>query len=539
EIITDGFRNAYDFAFTPAGDVFTYDSDGERDVSLPWYRPTRVFHVVPGSHAGWVSRSWKRPGGFFDMPPVLSRLGRGSPTGVLCYRHQQFPPEYQGAAFVLDWTFGRIVAVHPTADGSGFSATDELFMSGAGQHGFAPTDAVVGPDGALYVSVGGRGTRGGVYRVKYTGTASTAGGQKSAVEAPRRLSFDSTDVNQLLTDCLEAPQPLAAWSRAKWVPVARQLGNRILEQAAVDSGRPVVQRIRALEILLELFGGPDVSLLSRLAADNEPQVRARTAWLRGRMRPAVADSRMTSHLLIDSDPLVVRMTLESLAGVDRSLPLHELAEPLAVALDSEDRLVRQTAARVVHRVSEQARQNILTAAARRSSRAELACRLGMVLRASRPQVDAGHLEFGLNLLKSPSSVQDRRDAIRLLQLALGDVGPGQKLPPVYDGYVSPHSFEAVERQLDEARVVTVELYPTGDAETDHELCRLLAMLAPPNRQLLDALLDETGPDSDPVADIHRLLVLSRLPLELTRTQWGQVARVLLRLDSELAARQLP
>ena len=42
EILVDGFRNAYDFAFNRAGDIFVYDSDGERDVSLPWYRPTKI-----------------------------------------------------------------------------------------------------------------------------------------------------------------------------------------------------------------------------------------------------------------------------------------------------------------------------------------------------------------------------------------------------------------------------------------------------------------------------------------------------------------
>ena len=71
EIVADGYRNPYDFDFTPTGNILTYDSDGERDVSLPWYRPTRVFDVLPGSHAGWISRSWKRPDGFLDVP--LSR----------------------------------------------------------------------------------------------------------------------------------------------------------------------------------------------------------------------------------------------------------------------------------------------------------------------------------------------------------------------------------------------------------------------------------------------------------------------------------
>src|SRR5690606_20545514 len=72
EVFADGFRNAYDFDFGPQGDLLVYDSDDERDISLPWYRPTRVFQVVVGSHAGWLSRSWKRPDYFFEMPPVVA-----------------------------------------------------------------------------------------------------------------------------------------------------------------------------------------------------------------------------------------------------------------------------------------------------------------------------------------------------------------------------------------------------------------------------------------------------------------------------------
>lgn len=82
EIFAHGFRNAYDFDFNGDGDIFVFDSDGERDISLPWYRPTRVFRVRAGDDAGWVAPGWKRPSYFFDMPEVIGELGRGSPTGV-------------------------------------------------------------------------------------------------------------------------------------------------------------------------------------------------------------------------------------------------------------------------------------------------------------------------------------------------------------------------------------------------------------------------------------------------------------------------
>src|SRR5262249_23850385 len=53
--------------------------------------------------------------------------------------------------------------------GGTWTSTPYAFMSAKGDFGFAPTDAEVGPDGSLYVSVGGRGTRGGVFKVTYVG----------------------------------------------------------------------------------------------------------------------------------------------------------------------------------------------------------------------------------------------------------------------------------------------------------------------------------------------------------------------------------
>src|SRR5205814_1306198 len=107
EIIADCFRNAYDFDFDERGEVFAYDSDGERDISLPWYMPTRLFHVVPGGSHGWISENCKHPDYFLDAAPVVVSTGRGSPAGVVCYRHTQFPEEYRGGLFILDWTVGR------------------------------------------------------------------------------------------------------------------------------------------------------------------------------------------------------------------------------------------------------------------------------------------------------------------------------------------------------------------------------------------------------------------------------------------------
>ena len=90
------------------------------------------------------------------MPRVLAEFGRGSPTGVLRYRHRRLPKQFHDNLFVFDWTFGRILSV--SDDGN-----VTLVARPIGTTGFAVTDIDALPDGRLVVSVGGRGSRGGIY----------------------------------------------------------------------------------------------------------------------------------------------------------------------------------------------------------------------------------------------------------------------------------------------------------------------------------------------------------------------------------------
>jgi putative heme-binding domain-containing protein len=182
EIVADGFRNAYDMDFNSEGALFTFDSDNERCVSLPWFEGTRFYHVIPGGHFGWLNpqraETWRTPPYACDVVAPVLDLGRGSPTGVVCYRGKSFPQHYHDGFFLLDWTFGRIYFAKPQPAGSSYSATKEIFLECTGDNGFAPTAAVVDPQtGDLFIAIGGRGTRGAVYRVRYVGDG---GKQKSS-----------------------------------------------------------------------------------------------------------------------------------------------------------------------------------------------------------------------------------------------------------------------------------------------------------------------------------------------------------------------
>lgn len=171
EIVSAGYRNTYRIAFNADGELFAYDSDMEWDMGMPWYRPTRVLHAASGSEFGWRSGTGKWPAYYVDsLPPVLN-IGPGSPVGVTFGYGTRFPAKYQKALYLLDWTFGTIYALHLTPDGSSYKAVKEEFLS---RTPLPLTDAAVGPDGALYFTIGGRGTQSELFCVTYVGAESTS-----------------------------------------------------------------------------------------------------------------------------------------------------------------------------------------------------------------------------------------------------------------------------------------------------------------------------------------------------------------------------
>jgi putative heme-binding domain-containing protein len=170
EIITTGFRNEFDAAFNMEGELFAWDADMEWDVGAPWYRPTRVNHVVSGAEWGWRNGSGKWPEYYPDSLPAIVNIGPASPTGVTSGEGAHFPEEYQRAIFINDWTYGTMYAIHLEEDGASYKATSEEFLSGKP---LPLTDVIIHPDGNMYFMVGGRRTQSALYRVSYVGRQST------------------------------------------------------------------------------------------------------------------------------------------------------------------------------------------------------------------------------------------------------------------------------------------------------------------------------------------------------------------------------
>lgn len=177
EVIAMGFRNAYGLALNAHGELFTYDSDMEWDLAAPWYRPTRINHVVSGAEFGWRNGTGKWPDYYEDSWGSVVDIGPASPTGVISGAGAKFPARYQNAIFALDWTYSTIFAIHLVPDGSSYRAEVEEFVAGVPSdvidNSLQVTDAVIGHDGHMYFLTGGRGTQSDLWRVVYRGSQST------------------------------------------------------------------------------------------------------------------------------------------------------------------------------------------------------------------------------------------------------------------------------------------------------------------------------------------------------------------------------
>jgi putative heme-binding domain-containing protein len=169
ELFCAGMRNPFGIAFNTDGEPFTYDADAEFDMGAPWYRPTRILHLVSGADYGWRGVTGRWPPYDADHPdnalPVFD-IGKGSPTAAEFGYRSNFPPRYRDALYVLDWAYGRVLAVHLQPRGASYLAQAETFLQGQ------PLNVCCldfGPDGAMYLVTGGRKTKSGLYRVRFTG----------------------------------------------------------------------------------------------------------------------------------------------------------------------------------------------------------------------------------------------------------------------------------------------------------------------------------------------------------------------------------
>lgn len=566
-----GMRNAYDFDFLPSGEIVTFDSDGERDITLPSYRPTRVFLLTPGSDAGWVSEGWKDNDLRVTMPITLAELGRGSPTGVMVYRHHGFPAKYRDAIFALDWTFGRILCLYPeriaasseSGQGAQLRMGAETFLETRGTIGFAPTDICLGSDGSILVSVGGRGTRGAVYRIVYRGEGV---GKPNAVWSSNRVAGYtpmSADESRKLEVILSAPGPLESWSEAQWRPLAETLQwNRLASGAlgrvanAEGNGLTLEAQRVAMQILLRSGVVLSRDLVEPLLSSTDADLQSMAWRAIGLGRVAI----QPKELKVIQDQLVG--TFESASGSDWSGLLSESLYRARL----ECMGMRRWAVSLPKRAEAgegakygNVRHAQLWAASRVNwSRGDTRVKepeeavYGRLLYGPAPtRID------GLVLDRLAKAIGEKRldgskgellQALTLVQAAMGDprhTVPAQENAPnpsLFDGYVGSFS-EQMPRGARDSWVAWLESIAKvglqqGSHEVVHEAMRAIAMMRPNGGSSVELCLAAIQISSHPTADIDALTCLACCQGPRTPVQTQATVTSLLALHDKVRDRGL-
>ncbi|MGC3968172.1 MAG: hypothetical protein QM775_12620 [Pirellulales bacterium] len=270
EVLAYGFDNPYDLDFHASGRLFTADVDKAADYALPSYRSAALYDVAwLRDHGRTLSddgNAFDRPKCFYDAVAPAADLGRAAPSGLAVYRHRQFPQRYRGGMFAACWKSGRIDFVPLQPEGASSAGVKETFLELTGNAGLTPIDLAVGPAGDLFVAYGGHGTPGAVWRIRYDAQTSLQ-------------DFRQADRTARLRAVLQADQPLAAWSRERWIPIARTLGKEAFVAAIADATLPVAEQVRAVEILVELFEPITLEEARAAVALKRPELSARIAWL--------------------------------------------------------------------------------------------------------------------------------------------------------------------------------------------------------------------------------------------------------------------
>jgi putative membrane-bound dehydrogenase-like protein len=330
-IIGHNYRNSYEQTVTSFGDVFHSDNDDPP--------ACRVSYLLEYGNAGFSSRDGKR-NWRADMRPAQSVpvaewrqedpgtmpagdvYGGGAPTGVAFYENGALGEKWNGLLLACEAARNVVFGYLPKPDGAGFKLERFDFLTSNKEKKFAgsdflgggrsvnnelktlfrPSDACVGPDGAIYVAdwfdgrVGGHAdldkeTAGTIYRIAPKGfkprvpkfDLATTAGQIEALKSPavnvRNSGFTRLKeqgekavpaVAELLGDTNQFIAARAIWLLAQMGPAGVAKVTPLL-QSKSDTTRLVAYR--ALR-----RANHDVPLMAaRMSSDNSAAIRREVA----------------------------------------------------------------------------------------------------------------------------------------------------------------------------------------------------------------------------------------------------------------------
>ncbi len=494
ECLGSGGRNPPSLGMNYLGELFSFDSDMEWHVGLPWYRPVRLNHWAIGGDQGWHDVG-AYPPYYLDCLPGILEAGRGSPNWGAFYEHTQLPARYRDAFLVCDYrwkresddqyaTSGRLVAFFLKREGAGWKASMETLARPRPEArdadgkpiSFALVDVAIAPDGSLFLSEHNQG----IWRI----CVSRSSGTLPAIVPPWPEVESQPGI--VLQAVLDLPQPASERTRLREASLLARLGNdsnRLLQQATLDSKRPVDQRLRALRLLSPQFADLPAEFLASLAKDRTAEMRGQAAWLQG-IRGGEPVLKPLHRLLDDKDPFVRRRAAEGLSRVASPASHTALIDRLA----DDDRLVRYVA---MNALAHQPTAEWFDKAVAKSD----------------PQIRLRALAAAAIRQEPPSEAQVLRLIPALLAKAGGDRENHLDLLRILAMYRS--AIESNEATRTQVVAYLTRRFPDADRAVRWEQARLLGEYRA--TQSFSKLLRELESEPEPVTQFHLAKSLAVLP----------------------------
>jgi len=236
-----GFDNSIEIAFMPSGETvgtmtyFVNPEGGMRDALMHWVEGG----VYPKTGPVIETDKLKLTG---DLMPVMTKMSRVAPSGLMRYRGSALGKEYNSNIFSAEFNTGRIMRHQVSAEGASYKTVDEPFITSTTED-LHLTDVLEDADGSmLVVNTGGwfilgcplsrvakMDVMGGIYRIRKNGAPK--------VNDPwgKKLNLKALPV-QALAASIKDPRPAVR--------------DNVIE-ALVEKGEPAVLPIKNTLLLSE------------------------------------------------------------------------------------------------------------------------------------------------------------------------------------------------------------------------------------------------------------------------------------------------
>lgn len=364
-----GFDNPVEVVFTPAGETIgtmTYFKDpenGERDALL---------HFVEGGvYPKWyaVVSEFKRTG---DLMPVMTKMARTAPSGLVRYRSTGLGNDYQDNLFSAQFNPHRVQRHVVFREGATFRTEDSDFLTSSDPD-FHPTDVIEDADGSLIVldtgawfihgcpisRVAKPEIKGGIYRIRRSGAAAVPDTRGDSLNLNR---MNPSEIARLLED----PRPFVQDRATEFMVQAGETSVAPLA-ALRHSSRRYEVRAAAVFALFRI-GSPAARQAVRDALDDTDfRVRVAAARCAGMASDADAVDRLSAMVRKDhaaarrqaaaalgqiGDMRAVDALIEAAGSPDDRVTEHSIiyslitlgqAQPLQQALHRKSPAVRKAA----------------------------------------------------------------------------------------------------------------------------------------------------------------------------------------------------